>query len=105
MQGNNEGAIGKLNELAIIKKIQPTNALLVKAIAYFLDQQQNKALALLNLVDEKNQYFQYNTQLIKKGYSFFESKLDLMEWQENMIPFIYKIQELIYLSHKEMKRT
>jgi tetratricopeptide (TPR) repeat protein len=89
LQGNNEGALGKLNELAIIKKIQPTNALLVKAIAYFLDQQQNKALAILNLVEEKNQYLQYNTQLIKKGYSFFESKLDLMEWQENMLPTIH----------------
>lgn len=100
LQGNNEGAIGKLNELAIIKKIQPTNALLVKAIAYFLDQQQNKALALLNLVDEKNQYFQYNTQLIKKGYSFFESKLDLMEWQENMIPSIQSSMPNISITQK-----
>lgn len=96
LQENYEGALGKINEIELVSKELPDRALSVKAISYYLDQQQKKAINILSQIEDRSPVFQYNSQLIKKGYSFFESKIDLIEWQENMLQTIKRQQP--YLS-------
>jgi hypothetical protein len=59
--------------------------------------------------------FQPHSSSLGRDFDFAEKiftmaqHLDVQEFMkyvpENMIPFIYKIQELLYLSHKEMKKN
>jgi tetratricopeptide (TPR) repeat protein len=100
LQGNYEGALGKINELALINKKLSDKALSIKSIAYFLDQQQSKAIAILSQVKDKSSVFEYNSQIIKKGYSFFESKIDLIEWQENMLKTIQRQKPNLSITQK-----
>jgi tetratricopeptide (TPR) repeat protein len=85
LQENYEGALGKINELELVSKNLSDKALSIKAIAYYLDQQQAKAIKIINQIEEESAGFHYNAEIIRKGYSFFESKIELIEWQETMI--------------------
>jgi tetratricopeptide (TPR) repeat protein len=92
VQENYEGALGKINELALVNKRLPDKALMIKAMAYYLDQQQRKAINILSQIEKTSAADKYNTEIIRKGYAFFESKIELIEWQENMLQTIRKQQ-------------
>lgn len=96
LEQNYEGSIGKLNE--IIDKAPYLGEIAnLKAITYFLNQQQDEALLWINASKANTNH--YNATLIRSGYAFFQNKAKLSTYIDS-----YKIEEQTdYLPKKNIK--
>lgn len=90
---NYEAAIGKINELKSVQLLS-ANALTMRAIAFFYNQQTDKALRDFTEAQRLNGFgATHNLALAKKGTEFVQNGSEVLEWLEKNAPIIPSISK------------